>query len=63
MKISRMLYPILIECVRKIQKGIIDTHNIPIKLFETGRDFECHKMLINKDRTKGMYITLNLETI
>jgi len=62
MKISRsqeMLHPILTECVKKIQKEIIDTHNIPMRLFETGRDFERHKMLISKGRTKD-YISGHL---
>ena len=62
MKIKRstdMLHPILIDCTRKIQKEIIDTHNIPIRLFETGRDFERHKMLISKGRTKD-YISGHL---
>jgi hypothetical protein len=55
MKIQRSLdtlHPILAECVKKIQKDVIDQHNIPIRLFETGRSLERHKMLISKGRTK-----------
>lgn len=55
MKIKRsvnMLHPILIDCVRRIQKDIIDVHNVPIRLFETGRDHDRHEMLVNKGKTK-----------
>lgn len=57
MKIKRsteMLHPVLIECVKKIQKDVIDAHNMPIRLFETGRLHERHKMLISKGRTKDL---------
>ena len=61
MKIKRsmdMLHPILIECTRKIQKEV-DQYNIPMRLFETGRSHERHKMLISKGRTKD-YISGHL---
>jgi hypothetical protein len=56
---QEMLHPILAECVNKIQKDIIDAHNIPMRLFETGRSSERHKMLISKGRTKD-YISGHL---
>ena len=57
MKIQRnltMLHPVLTQCVRKIQSGIIDTYNVPMKLFETGRDHNRHEILINKGKTKDI---------
>lgn len=57
MKIQRStnnLHPILIKCVKTIQKDIIDAHNIPIRLFETGRNHERHKMLLTKGKTKDI---------
>ena len=57
MKIQRntdALHPILIGCVKKIQRDILDVHNIPIRLFETGRDHDRHEMLINKGKTKDI---------
>ncbi len=55
MKIQRsteMLHPILKENIKKIQKEIIDTYNIPIRLFETGRTHSRHQMLLDKGKTK-----------
>jgi hypothetical protein len=49
-----MLHPLLIDCVNKIQSEIIAKHNIPIKLFETGRDYERHNSLIKKCKTKDL---------
>jgi len=57
MKIYRnlsVLHPVLAQCVRKIQSSIIDTHNVPMRLFETGRDHERHEMLINRGKTKNI---------
>jgi len=57
MKIQRntdALHPIMKVCVRKIQTEIIDTHNIPIRLFETGREHGRHEMLISKGKTKDI---------
>lgn len=57
MKIQRsveMLHPILVSCVKKIQKDVIDAHNIPIRLFETGRDHNRHDILIKKGKTKDL---------
>lgn len=53
MKILRsldMLHPILRSNVKKIQKEVIDTHNIPVRLFETGRTNERHRNLMDKGR-------------
>jgi len=57
MKIQRSLentHPIMVGCVKKIQKDVIDAHNIPVRLFETGREHERHKMLISKGKTKDI---------
>jgi hypothetical protein len=58
MKIYRnldVLHPVLIQCIKKIQSSIIDTYNVPMRLFETGRDHERHEMLINKGKTKDIF--------
>ena len=57
MKIQRnteMLHPILIECVAKIQKDVIEAHNAPVRLFESGRVHERHNMLIQRGKTKDI---------
>ena len=57
MKIIRTtetLHPMLTKCVDKIQSEIIDAHNIPIKLFETGRTHERHSLLLKKGKTKDI---------
>lgn len=57
MKIQRninVLHPTLTACVKKIQSSIIDTYNVPIRLFETGRSHERHETLINKGKTKNI---------
>jgi len=57
MKIYRnlnVLHPVLAQCARKIQSSIIDTYNVPMRLFETGRDHERHEMLINRGKTKNI---------
>jgi len=57
MKIIRsteMVHPILSSCIEKIQKEVIDAHNMPIRLFETGRVHDRHQKLINKGKTKDI---------
>ena len=57
MKIQRslnMLHPLLIDCVKRIQSQIIDAHNVPIRLFETGREHNRHEILINRGKTKNI---------
>lgn len=57
MKIYRRLdplHPLLIKSVKKIQTEIIDIHNMPVRLFETGREHDRHEMLINKGKTKDI---------
>lgn len=57
MKILRsteMLHPLLTNCTKNIQTKLIDQHNIPIKLFETGREHSRHEMLISKGKTKDI---------
>jgi len=58
MKIQRsteMLHPLLVEKIKIIQKEIIDFHNLPIRLFETGRDHERHAYLLDKGKTKDLF--------
>ena len=57
MKIQRntnTVHPILIKCIKIIQRDIIDGYNIPIRLFETGRNHDRHEMLLNKGKTKDL---------
>ena len=53
-KTTGMLHPILIKCVKKIQTDIIDSYNIPMRIFETGRDHERQQILLNKGKTKDV---------
>ena len=57
MKIQRStetLHPILVKCVRRISTNILDLHNIPMRIFETGRDHERQQILLNKGKTKDV---------
>ena len=57
MKIKRsvdMLHPILVDCVRRINTKIIDAHNVPMRLFETGREHDRQQMLLSKGKTKDV---------
>jgi hypothetical protein len=56
MKIIRnteILHPILKNCVQKIQSEIIDYHEVPIRLFETGRESDRQQMLLSKGKTQN----------
>ena len=57
MKIIRdldLLHPILKDNVLKIQKEIIDAHNMPMRVFETGRTKERHEFLLQRGKTKDV---------
>ena len=57
MKVQRnleVLHPILIDCVTKIQRELIDHHNIPMRLFETGRIHDRHDFLLKKGKSKDI---------
>ena len=54
LKSTDMLHPVLRDCIERIQKKVIDAHNIPIRLFETGRDHERQQILIQKGKTKDL---------
>lgn len=57
MKIQRsldMVHPVLAECIKRIQSNILDVHNVPIRLFETGRKHERHDMLVSRGKTKDI---------
>ncbi len=49
-----MLHPALAECTRIIQRDVINAHNIPMRLFETGREHDRHHSLIMKGKTKDV---------
>lgn len=56
MKIDRSLntvHPILLSCSMRIDM-LIKKHNMPFKLFETGRQPDRHRALINKGKTKDL---------
>ena len=53
LRTTEMLHPVLIKSVNKIQK-IIDQHNIPMRLFETGRTHKRHSILISKGKARDV---------
>lgn len=57
MKVIRdlsMVHPVLVACIGKIQKDVIDAHNMPFRLFETGRVHARQQALLDKGRTKDL---------
>lgn len=50
-----MLHPILVGCCERIQTEVIAKHNIPMKLFETGREHDRHQHLLSKGRTQNVF--------
>jgi len=57
MKVSReleVLHPILIQVQKRIQTEVIDQHNMPFRLFETGRHHTRHQGLVQKGKTKDL---------
>ena len=58
-----MLHPIILSCINRIQSDIIESHNVPMKLFETGRTHDRQQTLIHKGKTKDILSrhTYNLE--
>jgi len=54
LRTTEMLHPVLRDCIERIQKKVIDTHNAPIRLFETGRDHDRQQTLIQKGKTKDL---------
>lgn len=56
MKILRsqeMLHPLLIVSMQSIQE-LIKEYNIPMRLFETGREHDRHQNLLNKGRSRDI---------
>lgn len=49
------LHPILQELCIKIQTEVIRKHDMPFKLFETGRSSERHQHLLSKGRTQDIF--------
>ena len=57
MKIQRTtetLHPLLVTIVNRVQKEVILKHNIPMRLFETGRDHDRHSTLVQRGKTKDI---------
>lgn len=54
LRTTEMLHPVLIDCVDKIQKEVINQYNIPMRLFETGRMHDRHEMLLKKGKTQEL---------
>ena len=50
-----LLHPVLREVCIRIQTEIIIRHNMPMKLFETGRSQKRHQHLLDKGRTQNLY--------
>lgn len=49
------LHPLLKEACIRIQTEVIRRHDMPFKLFETGRTAERHNHLLNKGRTQDIF--------
>lgn len=57
MKVNReltMLHPVLKDCWGRIKKEIIEVHNAPFRLFETGREHDRQQGLLSKGRTRDL---------
>ena len=54
LKDTSMLHPILIDVVKRIQAQVIDKHNAPIRLFETGRQHDRQQSLLHKGQTQNI---------
>jgi len=49
---KEMLHPIVLECIDRIYKEVIQAHSMPFALFETGRSKDRHQALLDKGRTR-----------
>ena len=49
-----MLHPVLADRVRQIESEVIARHNMPIRLFETGRTLARQRQLIKRGRDTTM---------
>lgn len=49
-----LLHPVLRDICIKIHSQIIIHHNIPMRLFETGRSQERHQHLLDKGKTQNI---------
>ena len=60
MKIHRTTeysHPILIDCINKIEKDVLQKYNAPFKIFETARTHERNRNLIAKGKTNSVMNT------
>jgi len=55
MRTTETCHPVLVTCLERIKKEIIDTHKIPMRVFETGRVHDRHEMLIQRGKTKDIF--------
>ena len=49
-----VLHPLLHDIVNRIQAKVIDKHNAPMRLFETGRLHDRHQALLSSGATKNI---------
>ncbi len=54
LKNIEMLHPHLQIVLQRVQKEIIEVHNIPMRIFETGREHDRHESLIKKGKTRDI---------
>jgi len=54
LKDTSMLHPLLIGIVDRIQLQVIDKHNAPVRLFETGRQHDRHQAMLYKGTTQSV---------
>jgi len=48
------LHPILLPVLARIKQEVIIRHNVPMRIFETGREHDRHDALIKKGKTKDI---------
>lgn len=51
---TNVLHPVLQRIIPVIQRDIIDLHNIPMRIFETGRTVVRQQELVNKKKTRTL---------
>lgn len=54
LRTTEMLHPVLSNCIDRIQKEVIIKHNIPMRLFETGREHSRQQALLQRGKTKDI---------
>ena len=54
LRTTEMCHPILKDCIERINKEILK-HQIPIRVFETGRTHDRHEILIQRGKTRDVF--------